>query len=62
MNPKKQKAVYFVNSDKDFTDDKKPLRGEKFYQYCGKFSHSMDECTTLKAQIKKDNFGKSKGH
>ena len=57
----KQKAVSFEHSNKDSSDDEKPSNRKKFCQYHGKCSHSMDECTILKALIKKAKPNKSKG-
>ena len=50
-NCKKRKAVSFEDSDKDSSDNKKSPSKNKFCQYHGKGSHSMDECTILKAVI-----------
>ena len=61
-NYKKRKAVSFEDSDKDSSDDKKPLSRNKFCQYHGKYIHFMDECTTLKALIKKAKSNKSIGY
>ena len=57
---KKLKAVTFENSDKDSSENKKPSRRKKFCQYHGKYSHSTDKYTTLKALIKKAKSNKSK--
>ena len=61
-NSKKRKAVSFEDSDKDSSDDEKPSSRKKFCQYHGKCSHSTDECTTLKALIKKAKSNKPKGY
>ena len=52
-NTKKRKAVSVEDFDEDSSDDKKPSSWKKFCQYHGKYSHSTDECTILKALIKK---------
>ena len=59
-NSKKRKAVSFKDSDKDSSDNKKPSSKEKFCQYHKKCSDCTDECTTLKALIKKAKSTKSK--
>ena len=59
-NSKKQKAVWFQDSDKDSSDNKKLFSKKTFCQYHGKCSHSTDECTTLKVLIKKAKSNKSK--
>ena len=58
---KKLKAFSFEDSDKDTSDDKKPSSRMAFCQYHGKYSHSMDKCSTLNALIKKAKSNKSKG-
>ena len=59
-NPKKQKFITFEDSDKVSSDDKKASSRNKFCQYHGKYSHSTDKYTTLKALIKKAKSNKSK--
>ena len=59
---KKRKAVSFEDSNKDFSDGKKPTSKKKFCQYHGKYSHSTDKCTTFKALSKKAKSNKSKGY
>ena len=59
-NSKKRKAVSFVDFDEDYSGDKKPSSRKRFCQYHEKCSHSIDECTTLKALIKKVKSNKSK--
>ena len=59
-NSKKRKAVSFEDSDRDFSEKKKPSNRKKFCQYHGKCSHSTSKCTTLKALIKQAKSNKSK--
>ena len=59
-NSKKWKAITFEDSDKDFSDDKKPSSRNEFRQYHRNCIHSTDKCTTLKALIKKAKSNKSK--
>ena len=58
--PRRGKLSPFEDSDENSSDDKKPLSKKKFCQHHGKCSHSMNECTTLKALIKKANPTSSK--
>ena len=60
-NSKKRRAALFEDSDKDSSDDEKPSSRKKFCQYNGQCRHFTDECTTLKALIKKTKSNKSKG-
>ena len=60
-NSKKRKAVSLEDSDEDSSDDKKHPSKKKLCQYHGKYNHSMDECNTIKALIKKAKSNKSKG-
>ena len=41
-NSKKRKAVSFEDSDKEFSDNEKPVSKKKFCQYHAKCSHSTD--------------------
>ena len=59
-NSKKREAVSFEDSDKDSSDNEKPLRRKKSCQYHGKCSHATHECTTLKALIKNAKSNKFK--
>ena len=61
-NSKKRKAVFFEYSDEDSSDDETPWKRKKFCQYHGKYIHSTDECTTIKALIKKTKSNKSNGY
>ena len=60
-NNKKRKAVFYEDSDEGCSEEEKPAKKKKFCQYHGKCSHSTDECTTIKALIKKNKSYKSKG-
>ena len=61
-NSKKQKAVYFEESDKDYSNNKKLPSKKECCQYHGNCGHSTGECTTLKALIKKAKSKQSKGY
>ena len=52
-NSKKRKASSYEDSKVDSSGNKESPSKMKFSQYHGKCGHSADECTTVKAQIRK---------
>ena len=62
LTRKKKQKNSKIRKALSFEDSKEVPQTTKFCQCHGKCSHTMDECTTLKALMKKGKSNKSKGY